>query len=716
MDLTPAMERALHQYNEQGNFEGVHHRTLAALERRALVEKTDNGGYVVRESAAVPRDTQYVMRWRDNEYALTPTHDPFQPDYFFWDRVVRGKQDGLKIAGLFLKSLGSKIAAWLMGDAPDFQFENDANQENFNKWWQMHHSDTLRALEESINKGDSYVVINPPDEKGDLSVTVLPGHVVHPIVDENDFSKRIGWKVVEVHPHPNGSGKSMTIVDEYYADRRVRKMIRHGTQTQVEEYPNLIGMEPVIHIPNNRGADEMFGHAEGEALLQALTYYDELFRYAAAGNRRQGRPTPVIEKMGSQQNIDYFWKTFGRQEKYKAADGADRTRWTIDLDSDQLMTLGGDATFNWRAPGSFSSDTVALLGLLFYLILQHTELPEFIWGNAIASSKASADSQMEPFVKFIGKRRGECAWWMLQMARIVIAYQSLYETGMDVNDTPTIKWSALTKDDGTMTLNAIRLGLDKGLLDDETALSLMPLDIPNPREVLDKLKAELEQKRQEYLEHEEDLVMNLQEPEDDAPDTTSDEAEVGEVVRMARRIIREQTHTGAMCAFMVPTDPAAELREAALFAGLEDVTEIQDMHLTLVYMGRVDDIDVTLEDVRTALEGFVESHAPIEGITSGVGRFNNSERDGTTAVYASFDSPELPEFRQDLIEALEDAGIAFEMNHGFTPHITLGYMDDEGEMPDVRVPEIDITFNRITLAWGDERIDLRLTNEERETA
>ena len=53
----------------------------------------------------------------------------------------------------------------------------------------------------------------------------------------------------------------------------------------------------------------------------------------------------------------------------------------IDFDPDQLLTLGGEAQFKYAAPGSFSGDTADTAELLFYLVVEHTELPEFILGT-----------------------------------------------------------------------------------------------------------------------------------------------------------------------------------------------------------------------------------------------------------------------------------------------------------------------------------------------
>lgn len=497
MALSAAMQRALNQLEAEGHLSGVRRSTIRALETRKLISNTPDGYQRTSETLDSPRPNRLIAQWLD-EFRIAPTRDVGQSDYIFWDKALRGKATGLEISGAFLKPLASKIAAWAMGAQPKFKFEQAKTQQLFSAWYAKHMADILRTFEDAVGKGDAYLVVNPPDERGDLSITVVPPNVVTPLVDEQNYSRIIGWRISEVYAHPTRPGDSMTIVDDYTATERVHKVYKSGILMEMQTYKNLIGRVPVVHIAYDRGSDEMFGHPAGEGLIEILHRYGEVMEAAIVGNIKQGRPTPVLEKMGSMSAIREWWAEFGRKETRELPDGTTETYWVLDLSSDNAITLGGDATFKYAFPGNFSSDTVAILGLLFYLMLQHTEIPEFIWGNAIASSKASAESQLPPFVKFIEKIQGQCLYWINDLTAIVTGYLSLYERGVAADDEALIQWPKLTTQDGTLTLNAIKLGLDAGLLDDETALALMPLDIDDPAGVLAKAKQEAEERQAKF--------------------------------------------------------------------------------------------------------------------------------------------------------------------------------------------------------------------------
>ncbi len=426
-----------------------------------------------------------------NGYA--PTRDFSTADYRYWDAARRTKARGLEISGLLLKPIASKAAAWVLGDPPEWAagsathgrpnrspLQSDVATTMLNSWWAQWHSDILRGYEEALNLGDCYLVVN-----ADLSVTVVPPHVVEPLLDGR--GDLVGWRISETIPVGARVGdgtraglrpaptNTVTIIDEYTAVERVRRIERGGVIIQTERFANLIGLIPVIHIANRMGADEFFGRPEGAALIPALQRYGDVIDAAIRGNIRQGRPTPVIERMGTAEQVRKFWEKFGRRETQALPDGSSETVDVIDFDPDQLLTLGGEASFKYAAPGSFAGDTATLLNLLYALIVEHTEIPEFVLGTAVSSSKASVETQMQPFVKWIEKKRGLAGGWMLDLSRVVLAYAALIDWRIDAGSALEMHWKALTESDGRLTLDTVTWAHGAGIIDDEGARKLLAI-------------------------------------------------------------------------------------------------------------------------------------------------------------------------------------------------------------------------------------------------
>lgn len=159
---------------------------------------------------------------------------------------------------------------------------------------------------------------------------------------------------------------------------------------------------------------------------------------------------------------------------------------------------------------------------------------------------------------------------------------------------------------------------------------------------------------------------------------------------------------GAMIAFFLPVDVAQTLSDATSAAGIALPEPVDQSHLTLLYLGKVDALGTAHETILDAIRSALHGLAPLTGTINGIGRFTH-DSDGCNAVYASFDSPALPAFRQCLVEAISALGLPLPNEHGFTPHITLAYIPSDAPMPDIRLPRLSVTFEAVTLAWGGER-------------
>lgn len=690
----------------------VRSTTIEALQRRGAIDAnyqlTEDVGIprakALSENIDAPRDTsQFNIIF--NSWQVT--YDTGRTkDYGFWDKARRGAAKGLEIAGLFLKALASKKAAWVLGQAPQIKIVDNPNAESsINEWIRNNHPDVLLAMEESANLGDMYIMVNP-----DLSVNLIAPNVVKPVVDPKDYSRQIGWKIEQVYQNPENPMKRMSIIDTFTDKERTRTVSVGQSQGKTIRYRNPLGLVPLIHIPNNLHAGEKFGHPEGEAPLNALWGYNEIFSAGIEGNIKQGRPIPTFEKMGKADNVKAFLKNFATVRTQTQDDGSTRTYYEVNFSD--LVVLGETGQFEFKSPGSFSKDTEVLLGLLFYLIVQHSEIPEFIFGNAIASSKASADSQMEPFVKWIEKEQGRAEKWFKQLIDVVMAYLSLTDVSVSGNESYTMNWASLTEGDGKLTLEAVKWAYPQGLLTEEVAIQNLQrfMTIDDAQSMLDKLA---QQREDERLENEIPFVPTANE-EDNEPDPEPDDEIETEISKLAKKVLSEKGHTSVMVAFEIDLDTATDLASAARQVGLDAVAP-EDMHITLAYLYEMDVIEDKQGAIISAVEQFAAFTKTIRGAIGGIGRFNASDSsDGMDVIYASFDSTSLTKDREYLVELIEEAGVKVAKNHGFTPHITLAYVEKDQAMPNLVLETTELRFKRVTLYWGDERRHFDLIQPEPE--
>lgn len=151
--------------------------------------------------------------------------------------------------------------------------------------------------------------------------------------------------------------------------------------------------------------------------------------------------------------------------------------------------------------------------------------------------------------------------------------------------------------------------------------------------------------------------------------------------------------TGAMVALFPDSRRAEKL---ALPRGEKP----EQLHVTLAFLGTAADLD--LDKAKAAVAAWAKETPPLVGKLSGIGHFDLGK--GDTVTYRSVDLPDLPAPREQLVKDLEKAGVPAKTDHGFSPHMSIAY--------DVRRPPIKqepIRFSKVTLAWGEERYEFKLT-------
>mgnify|MGYP006316942405 CR=1 FL=1 len=167
---------------------------------------------------------------------------------------------------------------------------------------------------------------------------------------------------------------------------------------------------------------------------------------------------------------------------------------------------------------------------------------------------------------------------------------------------------------------------------------------------------------------------------------------------LAQLLAAESDPTGVAVVLPLPQDIAAEL---AVDGGLP----ADDLHLTIGMIGqRADMTDVQLAEALLAVRDAGICCAPLNATIGGIGRFMASPgSDAKDVVYLSVDSPALIELRDEVEDALEARGLELMADHGFTPHITLAYIDPGAAMPLDAIEPQQVTFMTLALWAGPQR-------------
>lgn len=162
--------------------------------------------------------------------------------------------------------------------------------------------------------------------------------------------------------------------------------------------------------------------------------------------------------------------------------------------------------------------------------------------------------------------------------------------------------------------------------------------------------------------------------------------------------ITNSEQTGVMVAVMAPESLAKAMGEANMpkYPNADE----SNLHVTLSYLGKVDDFDEeTFEKLSAAVGEVANRHPPLEMKISGFGKFN--EGSNGVPVYAVANAKGLSRLQADVEETLGKI-IELPSEHGWVPHMTLGYVEPEKS---VNLPALKSADSE-KLQWKSNEISL----------
>ncbi|MFG3132865.1 2'-5' RNA ligase family protein [Streptomyces tendae] len=169
-------------------------------------------------------------------------------------------------------------------------------------------------------------------------------------------------------------------------------------------------------------------------------------------------------------------------------------------------------------------------------------------------------------------------------------------------------------------------------------------------------------------------------------------------IELDRKDAEQQVDRGVMIALPIQRDVAERIAQP-------EGTAPRDLHITLAYLGDAAALGGHPDDLVDLVRSALTDANPLEGSVGGIGRFPDSG-DGEV-TWVPVDVAGLTELRTRIAEALRLSVYAdkFREDHGFTPHVTLGY-----RLPGVApFPQIPVRFDEVLVVQGPKRTPIPLS-------
>lgn len=228
---------------------------------------------------------------------------------------------------------------------------------------------------------------------------------------------------------------------------------------------------PIIHFRNEPEPGALYGNSELQNVLVYFRNYGEVLDEATKREVYNSKPVLVIKGIGSPEddeaNADAYVED--KETGEKVLDWQQRT--TLYIEDPQ-----GDAKF-LEIPNTMDN-TGKLLEYLFYCIVQASETPEFVFGTAVSSSRASVSEQMPIVAMKAERKRQQMRNPILDLINLHI-YRELqlsnpvYFALQNIDQQVDIAFPAIIDEDKKLNREIIELLLTEGIVTGEKALETL---------------------------------------------------------------------------------------------------------------------------------------------------------------------------------------------------------------------------------------------------
>jgi hypothetical protein len=248
----------------------------------------------------------------------------------------------------------------------------------------------------------------------------------------------------------------------------------------------------MTHFKNEPEENQAFGASDLEPLEPLFRSYHDTMLIGTQGIKLFAKP-----------KVKFQLKDVGRFLKDNFPDWTPGKPVSFQGREIFLFLEGEDASYITADPGTAGVGT--LLEYLFYCIVQTSQVPEFVLGTAVASSRASVDTQLGPFVKTIERKRLMVQDSYTEVHQMFLA-MAAKAPGFDLPQLDTFDvepaWPEITPKDEQATantivslMNAFQVGTSAGLVSLEAANEFLRDFIPTLLPWLDSNGTEDERRR-----------------------------------------------------------------------------------------------------------------------------------------------------------------------------------------------------------------------------
>jgi len=379
--------------------------------------------------------------------------------------------DYLLAAG-FCKPIINSTIAFTLPDRVRIETADEYTKKEVNKWLSDNFKKFFDTIKHSLRDADSYILVEQ-----DGTPIELDANNVDKIVDPMDGNKTIGYDVKNIVLNEEDDTTTV-FVTEYRENEKQVFQVKDDERILQEEYNEKYDALPIIHYCNEKEPNKIYGYSEFQNLYYLLTTYHKTLSQGLKAFWYNSEPSPFVENI---EDLSAFEAT---NSEYNERTGRNEIKW----EQGKILLGTGGAKFGMLSVPDTSTSAEKYLNILFLQILQASETPEFVFGGAVASSKASVSEQVPIMTKKAQRKQEQYRHALLETVKVYLLRMNKVDKKFKVvNDLEIIMPEVVDKN-LQLNIEIVKTLRAEGLITDETALELL-----NIGKIVPDLKKEAEQ-------------------------------------------------------------------------------------------------------------------------------------------------------------------------------------------------------------------------------
>ena len=303
-----------------------------------------------------------------------------------------------------------------------------------------------------MNRSPAYEKVFTEEDK-DLVLTLVPTEAFEIISKDEDLEAIEAVKIKHVFlKEDKGGGKDLeeTVLFETITAKNIT-IEYEDEPDKTETFPNPMGFVPAVHLTNEHEIGQLHASSELEPVEPYMKFYHDVMLHAGSSSQLHSTAKLILRIQDVERFLENNFTETEISEgrlRFKNKDVLFFESGPPDIiASGSAIYSEGAEIIQARAP---LGDTTTLLEFIFLNIVDVTEIPEWAFGGAIASSKASVGEQGSPLVHKVTRKRNavEQAW--------ALVGRMMLKAVLKTSERVEVEWNSLAMRDLKSEAEAFR--------------------------------------------------------------------------------------------------------------------------------------------------------------------------------------------------------------------------------------------------------------------